>query len=284
MAKNDNLTDFLTGLADKLRSLLSTADPINPQEFEDKIQGVYDKGFSEGGPDGITATAADVLSGKVFGSGGSAKATGTMPNRSDVSRPTKYQATDGAHLYSWIPYGFCANYDGNGHLIEQPFSSVASAIGLTAAKIVKGNTILGVSGSSIPSCGVNFKFSNGGYTENEGEKRKLPDDGYAWGGASIANTRYAKLPAGSYFVVGCCGYLTGGQGKGGKLYVCKSGALGTSICDANVVAGSNGSGNNTIGTFYTTFTLSAATTITIALIQDAGAAFYSFGAVCITKK
>lgn len=147
MAKSDNLTDFLKGLADKLRSVLDTAEPISPQEFEDKIQGVYDKGFSQGGPTGITATAADVLSGKVFGSGGSAKATGTMPNRSDVSRPTKYQATDGAHLYSWIPYGFCANYDGNGHLIEQPFSSVASAIGLTAAKLMKGQTVLGITGT-----------------------------------------------------------------------------------------------------------------------------------------
>lgn len=160
MAKNDNLTDFLRGLADKLRALLGTAEPLNPQEFEEKIQGVYDKGFSQGGPTGITATAADVLFGKVFGSGGSAKATGTMPNRSDVSRPTKYQATDGSHLYSWIPYGFCANYDGNGHLIEQPFSSVASAIGLTAAKIVKGNTILGIAGTGGTPYGCWLGTSN----------------------------------------------------------------------------------------------------------------------------
>ncbi len=284
MAKNNNLGDFLIGIANKIRGLLGTTDPINPQDFEDKIQGVYDKGYSEGGPTGITATAPDVLAGKVFGSGGSAKATGTMPNRASVSRPTKYQATDGAHLYSWVPYGYCSNYDSNGHLIEQPFGSVASAIELTAAKIVKGNSILGISGNAVPTCGVNFKFSNGGYTENEGAKRKLPDDGYAWGGASIVSTRYAKLPAGSYFVVGCCGYCTGGQGRGGKLYVCKSGALGTSICDASVVAGSNGSGTNTIGIFYTEFTLSAATTITIALIQDAGWQFGSFGAVCITRK
>ena len=149
MAKNNNLGDFLAGIANKIRGLLGTTDPINPQDFEDKIQSVYDKGFSEGGPTGITATDADVLAGKVFGSGGNAKSTGTMPNRSDVSRPTKYQATDGAHLYIWIPYGYCSNYDSNGHLIEQPFGSVASAIGLTAAKILKGNTILGVAGSGV---------------------------------------------------------------------------------------------------------------------------------------
>lgn len=162
MAKNDNLTDFLKGLADKFRSVLGTADPLNPQEFEDKIQTVrdeaYSQGFAEGGPTGITATAPDVLSGKVFGSGGSAKATGTMPNRSDVSRPTKYQATDGAHLYIWIPYGFCANYDGNGHLIEQPFSSVASAIGLTAAKLMKGQTVLGITGTGTGTLQAGYSY------------------------------------------------------------------------------------------------------------------------------
>lgn len=148
MAKNNNLGDFLAGIANKIRNLLGTEELINPQDFEDKIQSVYDEGFSNGGPTGITATAADVLTGKVFGSGGNAKTTGTMPNRASVSRPIKYQATDGAHLYSWVPYGYCSNYDSNGHLIEQPFGSVASAIGLTAAKIVKGNTILGIAGSA----------------------------------------------------------------------------------------------------------------------------------------
>ena len=73
MAKNDNLTDFLKGLADKFRSVLGTADPLNPQEFEDEIQAVrdtaYSEGFADGGPTGITAKAGDVLSGKVFGSG-----------------------------------------------------------------------------------------------------------------------------------------------------------------------------------------------------------------------
>lgn len=147
MAKNNNLTDFLKGLADKFRSVLGTSALIDPQDFEDQIQQVYNHGFSEGGPTGITAKAADVLYGKVFGSGGNGKSTGTMPNIGSVSRPTKYQATDGAHLYAWTPYGYHSNYDSNGHLIEQSFGSVASAIGLTAAKIVKGNTILGIAGS-----------------------------------------------------------------------------------------------------------------------------------------
>ena len=187
MAKNNNLGDFLAGIANKIRGLLGTTDPINPQDFEDKIQTVrdeaYSQGFAEGGPTGITATAPDVLSGKVFGSGGNAKSTGTMPNRSDVSRPTKYQATDGAHLYIWIPYGYCSNYDSNGHLIEQPFGSVASAIGLTAAKLLKGQTVLGITGTGLTNpfyVGYNLYPTNG--TFNAG---KAPYSGtlrFYWGG------------------------------------------------------------------------------------------------------
>ena len=42
MAKNNNLGDFLKGIANKFRSKLGTADTINPQNFEDKIDAVYD--------------------------------------------------------------------------------------------------------------------------------------------------------------------------------------------------------------------------------------------------
>lgn len=52
MAKNDNLGDFLKSLADKFRSKLSTTASINPQDFEGKIDEVYNKGFNEGGSAG----------------------------------------------------------------------------------------------------------------------------------------------------------------------------------------------------------------------------------------
>lgn len=44
MAKNNNLTDFLKSIADKLRSKLNNTAPINPQNFEAKIDDVYAKG------------------------------------------------------------------------------------------------------------------------------------------------------------------------------------------------------------------------------------------------
>lgn len=47
MAKNNNLGDFLKSLADKFRSKLSTTAKINPQDFESRVDEVYNKGKQE---------------------------------------------------------------------------------------------------------------------------------------------------------------------------------------------------------------------------------------------
>ena len=151
MAKNDNLTDFLKGLADKFRSVLGTADPLNPQEFEDKIQAVrdeaYSQGFAEGGPTGITATAPDVLYGKVFGSGGSAKATGTMPNAAGSTLTTTTRSLSGGYLI-YQPPG--VGYVDTSTKLRCAQANVASTIGLTAAKLMAGNNVLGIAGTGTP--------------------------------------------------------------------------------------------------------------------------------------
>ena len=184
MAKNDNLTDFLRGIADRLRVLLGTADLINPQDFEDKIQGVYDKGFSEGGPTGITATAPDVLTGKVFGSGGNTKSTGTMPKRASVSTASAV-SYDGVRVTGRFPNGYYPNYDSSGAALYLPNANVASAIGLTAAKIVKGNTILGIAGTGAP-LGAAFWYWN----PQSGTANLNPNYRYGVVGST--------LPAGTY--------------------------------------------------------------------------------------
>lgn len=190
MAKNDNLTDFLKGLADKFRSVLGTADPLNPQEFEDKIQTVrdeaYSQGFAEGGPTGITATAPDVLSGKVFGSGGSAKATGTMPQRERSTQAVGCgYNTNRLFLvmnYGYYPAGTSFDHP-NTSEVYFPEKNVASTIGLTAAKLLKGQTVLGITGTGLTKpfyVGYNLYPTAG--TFNAG---KAPYSGtlrFYWGG------------------------------------------------------------------------------------------------------
>ena len=44
MAKTNNLTDFLTSLAAKFRAKLGTSATINPQDFESKVDAVFDAG------------------------------------------------------------------------------------------------------------------------------------------------------------------------------------------------------------------------------------------------
>ncbi len=47
MAKNNNLTDFLTNLANKFRSVLGISNTLNPQDFEDLITSTYNKGYND---------------------------------------------------------------------------------------------------------------------------------------------------------------------------------------------------------------------------------------------
>ena len=47
MAKNNNLTDFLTGIATKIRTVNGASGTIDPQDFEDWIDDTYTKGYND---------------------------------------------------------------------------------------------------------------------------------------------------------------------------------------------------------------------------------------------
>lgn len=65
MAKNNNLGDFLKGIANSIRTYLLTEDLINPQDFENKITEVYNIGEARGTTEGYnTGKTEGIAEGK----------------------------------------------------------------------------------------------------------------------------------------------------------------------------------------------------------------------------
>ena len=124
-----------------------------PFKFGVDSSGNY--GYIKAGADTVTpfltrtgnATSANVLSGKTFSNASSSGLTGTMTNNSSgyaTIASNKMGWDSSNHLWCYIPENA---YYSTSYRLQLRNSDVASKIGLTAAKIVKGNTILGLAGT-----------------------------------------------------------------------------------------------------------------------------------------
>lgn len=90
-----------------------------------------------------TATAGQILSGQTAWINGS-KVTGSMSSYTDSNTLTDIILVQDSNVYFNIPY---SGYYNSGSDIYTTQSKLASTIGLTADKIVAGNTILGITGT-----------------------------------------------------------------------------------------------------------------------------------------
>ena len=101
-----------------------------------------------------TAAAANILSGKTAYVNGS-KITGTMKNHTGTPNKIQYRRIQNNRFEVAVDAGYHAcNWAGNSYEY-MTFSEVASTAGLTAAKLVKGQTVCGITGTT-PSGSYNM--------------------------------------------------------------------------------------------------------------------------------
>lgn len=126
-----------------------------------------------------TATAADVVSSKVFYGADGTKQTGEVyvmdmlagriTNDGGTISGGSVTDSNGTIGFYSDPYGFPLYLKGTGGFsVEAPYSVVAGAINLTGDKIVSGNTILGVQGTAATGGGSETGLLEASTLQNTG--------------------------------------------------------------------------------------------------------------------
>ena len=125
------------------------------------------------------ATAAQILSGRTAWVNGN-KVTGNMPSRADSSNVTGDTAWHyNNRIYFATDYGYypAASYGNFSNVSEKyiSYSSLASVIGLSANKILEGNTILGITGTVENPTNAYNRGYNDGYNNgvNQAKVKKV---------------------------------------------------------------------------------------------------------------
>ena len=124
-----------------------------------------------------TATAGQILSGQTAYVNGS-KITGTMPNHGSANILTDAILLQDSNVYFNIPN---AGYYVAGSDTYTTYSTLASKIGLTADKLITGNTVLGVVGTgSSGKRYVKIESPTGGYLNPNYSQSGREINGSSW--------------------------------------------------------------------------------------------------------
>lgn len=94
-----------------------------------------------------TATDSDVIAGKTFGSSSGVSQEGTLPDKTGVVEYTAATSLDNTNSELEMTIPATGKYNTSNKL-KATFATIASLVGLTASKLVKGNTVLGITGNS----------------------------------------------------------------------------------------------------------------------------------------
>ncbi|MFG6367771.1 MAG: hypothetical protein K1W16_05000, partial [Lachnospiraceae bacterium] len=147
-----------------------------------------------------TVTAEALLSGYTAHNAAGKKITGTLADKTDTTDHSADASLDAANKRLKLKVPASGKY-GTSNYLYAAFSAIANLIGLTAAKLVKGNTILGITGNNnnMDTSGADAAAGNILSGKKAAVKGTLitgtmPNKG-AWTGATTGSGNVA-IPAG----------------------------------------------------------------------------------------
>ena len=151
-------------------------------------------------PSKDTVTAETLLSGYTAHNAAGTKITGTLADKTGTADYNAEASIDGANKRIKLKVPATGKY-GVGNYLYAAYTTITNLIGLTAAKLVKGNTILGITGSNnnMDTSGADAGAGDVLAGKKAGVKGSLitgtmPNKG-AWTGATTGNGN-VTIPAG----------------------------------------------------------------------------------------